>query len=706
MTIRIEEINVRDLGPLKGEHSFALDTFNLIYGKNERGKTFLVEFLLRSLFRSSKGFLLRDFNAEGKVVLSGINGGRGEFTPGSRDKLEDYLLETQPGLPLDLAKLLVVRGAELSLAKDALVDRAILKEYLSSEATLDEIQKDISKTIRKASVDDGVISGSAAGEIKEHRNQREQLAIIDRLFHEINDLYSGGERAGLESRLAEIRAGVNTQQLAKRFSAHQLSSAKINLKGQRLKLPDEVIKQAGIDLSAYRTKEGEIQGREKRIAELETPAAQYFWVKNAIGEYAKREARVDVPSGGRFQIVGWVAIGVTTLLLLLTIFNVLPTPLGPALSLLGALASGLFFGLDRRERGRAQVHAVDIEELEGIRGDFKERFGVSMASLATLEAKREELEGAYHEKETLEKMLADDREALNKLGVQVEQALSKLGADNLGPEKWEAAIAAAEGEARALDQKIAQADNDLSGLDVDPSDYVQEDPGVPYQKAILDDLIAQGDEIDERLRKATDDLDSLKQRICQETKDDIAEPWEALIENLRQQREFLAGDYRSVTATILGKILVYRELEILREQEDQKIQRSLESPAIVEPLHDITQRYERVSLEGDRLIVADKVRDLPLNDLSTGTQEQVLLALRIGCAAHVLGRQSLFLVLDDAFQHADWERRERLLDEIIRLGLAGWQILYLTMDDHIRDLFQERGEKAFKNTFKYFNLDD
>jgi len=113
-----------------------------------------------------------------------------------------------------------------------------------------------------------------------------------------------------------------------------------------------------------------------------------------------------------------------------------------------------------------------------------------------------------------------------------------------------------------------------------------------------------------------------------------------------------------------------------------------------------------VSLEGDRLIISDKVRDFPLNDLSTGAQEQVLLALRIGCAAHTLGKQSLFLVLDDAFQHADWDRRERLMDEVIRLGKVGWQILYLTMDDHLRDLFHDMGEKTFKKEFTYHALED
>ena len=182
MSIRIEEITIRDLGPLKGEHHFPLGTFNLIYGKNERGKTFLVEFLLRSLFRSSKGWRLRDFSADGKVLLSGINEESTEFSPNSRLKLEDYLEDAQPGLPLDLAKLLVVRGAELSLVEDKLVDRAILKEYLSSEATLDEIQESISSTVQSAQIVDGVIEGAKRGEIKTHKEMKVQLEMATALI--------------------------------------------------------------------------------------------------------------------------------------------------------------------------------------------------------------------------------------------------------------------------------------------------------------------------------------------------------------------------------------------------------------------------------------------------------------------------------------------------------------------------------------------
>jgi len=86
--------------------------------------------------------------------------------------------------------------------------------------------------------------------------------------------------------------------------------------------------------------------------------------------------------------------------------------------------------------------------LEGIQEDFKHRFGASMSSLATLEAKKDELQGAHHEKETLQDLVNKDREVLNQLGVQVEGALSKLGVEGVNVEDIDVddAVAAVMGE--------------------------------------------------------------------------------------------------------------------------------------------------------------------------------------------------------------------------------------------------------------------
>ncbi|HCD03539.1 MAG TPA: hypothetical protein DER64_23745, partial [Planctomycetaceae bacterium] len=58
-----------------------------------------------------------------------------------------------------------------------------------------------------------------------------------------------------------------------------------------------------------------------------------------------------------------------------------------------------------------------------------------------------------------------------------------------------------------------------------------------------------------------------------------------------------------------------------------------------------------------------------------------------------LDNEPSFLVLDDAFQHSDWNRREQLVPQAVGLVEAGWQVLYFTIDDHIRDLFNTVGDR-------------
>ena len=53
MPIRIEKVNVKNLGPIT-ELNMSFGDINLIFGHNERGKTHLVEFILNSLFKMEK----------------------------------------------------------------------------------------------------------------------------------------------------------------------------------------------------------------------------------------------------------------------------------------------------------------------------------------------------------------------------------------------------------------------------------------------------------------------------------------------------------------------------------------------------------------------------------------------------------------------------------------------------------------------------
>ena len=106
-----------------------------------------------------------------------------------------------------------------------------------------------------------------------------------------------------------------------------------------------------------------------------------------------------------------------------------------------------------------------------------------------------------------------------------------------------------------------------------------------------------------------------------------------------------------------------------------------------------------------RLKVMDEFNQaFSFNDLSTGTREQIFLALRMGFARRIMQGEKAFIILDDAFQHSDWERRPSLVDTTFTLADEGWQVIYFSMDDNIRDLFDKRGKKALKGTYTRIDI--
>src|ERR1700674_607479 len=117
MPIKIENIKVKNLGPIS-EFDKNFDMLNVVYSRNEKGKTFLTEFIINSLFGKTKRWQLRDTNATGKISVSGLPGGAlVEFSPKSKLKLEDHLMTERKGFT-ELARLIIVKGADAAITNE------------------------------------------------------------------------------------------------------------------------------------------------------------------------------------------------------------------------------------------------------------------------------------------------------------------------------------------------------------------------------------------------------------------------------------------------------------------------------------------------------------------------------------------------------------------------------------------------------------
>lgn len=75
-----------------------------------------------------------------------------------------------------------------------------------------------------------------------------------------------------------------------------------------------------------------------------------------------------------------------------------------------------------------------------------------------------------------------------------------------------------------------------------------------------------------------------------------------------------------------------------------------------------------------------------LDNLSSGTQDAVVLAAKLALALKTRGEGKGLLVLDDPFLAMDRQREERALRMLQDFHLRhGWQIILLTKDAHLRD---------------------
>jgi len=695
LAVHIKEINVQNLGPLTNL-KMKLGLVNLIYGQNEKGKTYLVEFLIRSLFKNVKEWKLRSKQGRGSVVVEGLGTEKVHFSLSPDPKLEDFWEKENVGLPLDYSRLMVVKGAEVELtSKDVPSDKAILRRYLSGQALLDEIDNRISSTIQSCQLENGTIIGHNRGELKSKDELDKKVTDLDRLFEQLDKGYSDGIRKMLSDEQGELEGRLSDLEKAKRYLAYELAQEIERLKKERQRFSEDVLQKAKENQQRIQLKNKEMERKEHEKKEAEANSRHYEYLKKAEINYTNFLNSERVQFNSIFLLLSMIL----TVLALVSV--IVRMPIGTYITLGCAVLSGLFH-LFRTRLFLKNVPAR--EELERLRNEFKNRFNSDLSDLTAIQEMIQK-KGEEHKKaEILTEQLLYDSQELESITIQLSRQIFTLTVKQIEPENWNRTIQQIEHKLNALDSEIREKDKRLDRLNIPSSDYITENPELGYDEQLQESMQREIELKKKQLREENDKLNTLKQRICDRTGDAFDTDWESIIQHLREKRIQLNEDRKQITSEIIGKQVVHHVLEDLRKEEDMKIVEGLKSPYILDPLHKITRRYKGLELHEEQLVVFDDYDRFDLNDLSTGAQEQVLLALRIGFTQKLAKRdESLFLILDDAFQYSDWERRDGLVDMMIHLAKKDWQIIYFTMDDHIRDLFDKKG-KTFGDQYRYVEL--
>ena len=695
MPVRIEEIAIQKCGPID-QLILKPKQVNLIYGKNEQGKTFLTEFIIRSLFKMPKLWDLRPDTGKGRVVVSGIDNKPLSFSPAASTKLDDLWEAPGIGLPSFLGKLLVVKGAELRLTSRSTdsVNKDVLKQYLSNQSVLDAITGRISATIQESRIEAGQITGAKKGEIRNLEAIQERVITFQKLLKRINEEYASGRISELETQFRDLKSKAKEMQMAKRYMAWQIHEEVQNIE-QRINLLDEdAIRSVRERISLYHQKKQDIQHRLHEKEEADAEGKHVPWLQKAIALY---QEHFENPPRMPLWFMPVLSICFLIAGVALTYFKfTIPGYIVFVLS----VASLISFTISTHRQMKRQPRK---EELDRLRDEFKQRFGRELTGLPDLEALLQEKQEPFESSKLLARQIEEEEVHLKHLASRITEYLFTLTGERPGEDVWDYSIKEIEQTLRELKHQQHDGHVRLAKLDVHESDFQSTPVHVVYSRQEDDDLQESLRHVQEEIQEEQQQFNALKQLVCQQTGDPITISWDQCIEHFRDKHYVIEKEYKQMTAEILGKQAVMQVLKTLRSEEDKKIAEGLKSDTIEAPLKMVTGHYERLEMQQDQLMVCDAYQSFPFTHLSTGTQEQILLAIRIGLSLKLVPKSigPLFLVLDDAFQHSDWDRRKSLVKVVRRLAENGWQIFYFTMDDHIRKVFNEQ----FKSMQEYLEFE-
>ncbi|MGQ9702469.1 MAG: ATP-binding protein [bacterium] len=243
--------------------------------------------------------------------------------------------------------------------------------------------------------------------------------------------------------------------------------------------------------------------------------------------------------------------------------------------------------------------------------------------------------------------------------------------------------------------------HEIRGLAAEISKYLNENDPAKWKRLIDEKEVAppakecdisRAEKIEEMIKNRKEHIDKLLQEIkifeeVQKTRYDVVDEKNVL-------NEIFEIECRLKNYNL--EIEAVSKAEEILNQMSNELDNFIESlvygeDSLSENFYFVTQKYKRVKVVNQNFFAVDgEGNEYPINSLSSGAKDQLLLCFRFS-ALKKLFPEGTFLILDDAFIFADWQRRCRLAELLKKFIDAGNQVLYFTSDTHSRDLLAQFG---------------
>lgn len=728
--MRIKQITVKNYGPVKDFHTKCEST-HVIYGRNEAGKTALIDTITGALFRKKSIFPGQDRFGKNSsdtlkenVTLVLEHMGKEYIFPGP------FKLEELMNLPhYHLAELFIIRAGDLTLREADKKWQDRVKEFLSgmpvnTERIREKIEEEVGLTPGGGWSDRKPMRKKS--EIKKNRERKEALVrVIDRLenVHQkektLRDKLQKKEKLKQKNeKIKLLRSYLLRQRVKQAFS--EWSRQKVSFldyerylvedrKGweEKEKTQDSLlninknckgdIKEVKNELNEMDEEKNFLKEKKQKLITQKDRIVALSIFQDASKFLALRE---DITSPlirlPFYRILGLV-LALSGVFLFFTrgvqdlggTFIFLLLGGGIYFLIFSYILKGKEFGLRRLEksvlkRGR-QIWPVvkSIDEVMQMYNSLDSKISQVEGKLEYITREREKrfkkLEGMEKDLELVEKKLSDTQEEIKKLRDKTGLSAFSQLEEKLNHKQ----------KIRLNIQSREEILRDSLGTD-DPSLWEEEAKKEVLRPDIDEEQLAEEEEVERKLFQLNNDIQDLRAEITSFTHGElgrlnikeVTEVWKELKRTEDDLRlSYLEREAALLARDTLGQVSREMEKVLLDTVSDEKSGVSFYFNRIT------SGRYTGVRWGKESVQVTDSSgKDYPTHILSSGTQDQLFFSLRLGILKKGFP-EGVFILLDDAFLTSDTTRREHQVRVCKRLAEEGWQIFYFTVDEKLRDLF-------------------